>query len=345
MKKREPNQECRCRVRNRVQIRDVAVRAGVSIGTVSNVLNRPETVSPRSLAKVRAAMDETGFIPNDVARQLRLGDSSTIGMIVLNIANPFFATLAHACETVAEASSLTVVLGSSDHNQAREERYLSLFEKQRVSGILIAPLAGVTPHISQLHKRDQPIVIFDPNVDPASYCSVVLDGVAAGRLATSHLISRGRRHLAFVGGPIYQIQDRRTGFAEVIASSGGIRSSYYDTTDQTIEEGRRIGAELVGLPSHERPDGVFAANDSIALGILQSLLASSNLRIPEDLSVVGYDDIDYASSVRLTTIKQPFQELASSALRLLREEISGGHTAHAHERLLLKPELIVRESS
>lgn len=332
-------------MRSRVQIRDVAARAGVSIGTVSNVLNRPETVSPRSLTKVRAAMEEIGFVPNDVARQLRIGESRTIGMIVLNIANPFFATLAHACETVAEVHGLTVVLGSSDHNQVREERYLELFEKQRVGGLLIAPLAGVSRHIAQLRKRDLPLVIFDPNADPELYCSVVLDGVAAGRLAAEHLIDRGRRRLAFVGGPRYQVQDRREGFTEVIASRGGTTLELYDTADQTIEEGRRVGAQLVQLAPDVRPDGVFAANDSIAFGILQAVMNDSQIRIPEDLSLIGYDDIDYASSVRLTTIRQPLDALATHALRLLREEIEEGPTSHTHERLLLAPELIVRETT
>lgn len=290
-------------------------------------------------------MEEIGFVPNDVARQLRIGESRTIAMIVLNIANPFFATLAHACETVAETHGLTVVLGSSDHNQVREERYLDLFEKQRVGGLLIAPLAGVSRHIAQLRKRDLPLVIFDPNADPESYCSVVLDGVAAGRLAAEHLIGRGRRRLAFVGGPRYQVQDRCEGFAEVIASGGGASLEFFDTQDQTIEEGRRVGAQLVRLAPDKRPDGVFAANDSIAFGILQAAMNDSKIRIPEDLSLVGYDDIDYASSVRLTTIRQPLDALATNALRLLREEIEEGPTAHAHERLLLAPELIVRQTT
>ena len=329
----------------KIQIRDVARHAGVSIGTVSNVLNRPETVSAANVLKVRLAMEAIGFVPNDVARQLKMGDSSTIGMIVLNVANPFFASLAHACETVAEENGLTVVLGSSDHNPSREERYLDLFEKQRVSGLLIAPLAGVTPRITQMHKRDQPVVLFDPNVDPASFCSVVLDGGAAGRQATQHLVDRGRKRLAFVGGPRYQVQDRIVGFEEVVAERDDVTADYFETTDQTFEEGRRIGEDLVRMDRAARPDGIFAANDAIAFGILQTIQTTDALSIPRDMSLVGYDDIDYASSFGLTTIRQPLRALASNALRLLRTEIELGQSAHQHERLLLRPELIVRAST
>lgn len=329
----------------KVQIRDVAREAGVSIGTVSNVLNRPDTVSAANVLKVRLAVEATGFVPNDVARQLKMGDSSTIGMIVLNVANPFFASLAHACETAAEESGLTVVLGSSDHKASREERYLDLFEKQRVSGLLIAPLAGVTPRITRMHRRDQPVVLFDPNVDISSFCSVVLDGGAAGRLATQHLVDRGRKRLAFAGGPRYQVQDRITGFEEVIADHENVSAVYYETFDQTVEEGRRIGEQLVRMDPTTRPDGIFAANDAIAFGILQTAQNTHALSIPQDISLVGYDDIDYASSFGLTTIRQPLLALASNALRLLRSEIEVGQAAHKHERLLLRPELIVRTST
>ena len=328
----------------KVQIRDVAREAGVSIGTVSNVLNRPDTVSPANVMKVRAAMEATGFVPNDVARQLKSGESSTIGMIVLNVANPFFASLAHACETEAERLGLTVVLGSSDHRASREERYIDLFEKQRVSGLLIAPISGVTDRITTMSARDQPVVIFDPHVDSQSFCSVVLDGESAGQLATRHLIDRGRDELAFVGGPSYQVQDRRDGFDREVERRG-VRARVFDTADQTIEEGRRVGAEIARLSEDERPNGVFAANDALAIGIIQSLQEVPGMRIPEDISLVGYDDIDYARSFRLTTIRQPLEDLAHHALRLLREEIETGQSGHVHERLLLQPELVVRDSA
>jgi LacI family transcriptional regulator len=315
------------------------------VGTVSNVLNKPDLVSERTLAKVQSVIDELGFVRNDLARQLKMGAGTTLGMIVLNVANPFFAELAHASEAAAEQLGCTIVLGSSDQLPDREDRYIDLFEEQRVRGMLIAPLEGTTARMRRLRQRGMPLVLFDIRENGGDYCSVAMDGDAGGYLATMHLIEQGRRHIAFLGGPLHQVQDRWTGAMRACAETAGVRLTHIDTSDQAIADGRAAGDALAATPAADRPDAVFAANDLLALGLMQSLLRAG-IRLPDDIAIVGYDDIDYAASaiVPLSTIRQPQQELAREAVRLVLDEAANG-AAHRHENLRLAPQLVIRESS
>lgn len=330
----------------RVGIRDVAERAGVSVATVSNVLNKPDRVAPATVQKVLQVMDEVGFVRNDLARQLRTGGSRTLGLIVLNVANPFFADLTHACEAAAEDLGYTVVVGSSDQLMRREERYLSLFEEQRVRGLVVAPLGGPTAEMRRLRDRGVPLVLFDVRGDDPGVCSVTMDGRHGGHLAVRHLIETGRTRIAFLGGPLRQVEDRWIGAMQACSEAAGVSLRHLDTRDQTMAEGRAAGAVLERTPAAERPDAVFAANDLLALGLLQSLVLSEHLSVPEDVAVIGYDDIEYAASavVPLTTIRQPVDRLAAEALRLVLDEAQSGHE-HRHENVLLRGELVVRGST
>jgi LacI family transcriptional regulator len=329
-----------------VGIREVAEHAGVSVGTVSNVLNHRATVTPSNLSKVQQSMAELGFVRNDLARQLRMGGGSTIGLVVLNISNPFFADLAHALEAEAEVGGHTVILGSSDQDAGREDRYIDLFEEQRVRGMLIAPLHGVTPRLSQLRSRGMPVILFDSSADPEHFCSVTLDGIAGGYMATNHLIENGRRRILFAGGPFSQVGERLTGASRAARETDGVTLSLMETNDLTVAEGRAVGDRIVAMARAERPDAVFAANDLLAVGILQSLILATDLNVPKDIALIGYDDIDFAAStmVPLTTIRQPRELIAREAMRLLDEEADPA-SGHQHARHLFAPELIVREST
>ncbi|MET4783189.1 substrate-binding domain-containing protein [Glaciihabitans sp. UYNi722] len=329
-----------------VGIREVAEHAGVSIGTVSNVLNHVKTVTSANLEKVQASMLELGFVRNDLARQLRMGGGNTIGLVVLNVANPFFADLAHALEAEAEANGHTIILGSSDQDADRENRYIDLFEEQRVRGMLIAPLDGVTPRLSRLRSRGAPVVLFDSTADPEQFCSVTLDGTAGGYMATRHLIDTGRRRIVFAGGPLPQVSERLAGASRAARESAGVTLSLIETGDLTVAEGRIVGDQILQQRPEERPDAIFAANDLLAVGILQSLILAEDLKVPDDIALIGYDDIDFAAStmVPLSTIRQPRELIAREALRLLEEEADPA-SGHVHARHLFTPELIVREST
>lgn len=329
-----------------IGIRDVAAHAGVSVGTVSNVINHRPTVTQANLERVHASMAELGFVRNDLARQLRMGGGNTIGLVVLNVANPFFADLAHALEAEAEINDHTIILGSSDQDPAREDRYIDLFEEQRVRGMLIAPLDGITPRLARLRSRGVPVVLFDSTIDPELFCSVTLDGTAGGYMATRHLIDTGRRRILFAGGPLSQVAERLAGASQAARESGSAALSLMETDDLTVAEGRAVGDHILGLAAGDRPDAVFAANDLLAVGILQSLILATDLKVPEDIAIIGYDDIDFAAStiVPLSTIRQPRELIAREALRLMEEEADSS-SEHVHARHLCTPELVVREST
>lgn len=330
-----------------VGIREVASAAGVSVGTVSNVLNKPETVSASTADRVQKVMDELGFVRNDLARQLKMGGGTTLGMIVLSVANPFFGDLAHACETAAEAVDHTVIIGSSDQDVKRESHYADVFEQQRVRGMLIASVGGPTERIQRLVDRGMPIVLFDQLADDtAAVCSVAMDGVAGGRVAAGHLIGTGRRRIALLGGPEHQVHDRFRGAQIAVDEAPGVRLRYLETYDLTIAEGRRAGEAIVAMPADERPDAVFAGNDLLAIGLLQALMLAGDIEVPRDIAIVGYDDIDYASSamIPLTSVRQPHEALAREAVRLVLDHARNGKD-HVHQHLLLPPRLIVRRSS
>jgi LacI family transcriptional regulator len=329
-----------------VRIRDVAERAGVSVGTVSNVLNQPARVTPRSVELVHRAMEELGFVRNEAARQLRQGDSKVLGMVTLSHSNPFFGDIAHAAEIAAEEFGFTVVTGSSDQNQQREDRFVDLFEVQRVRGLMIAPLAGVSPRLAQMRSRGIPVVLFDHHVDTEHYSSVQMDGVAGGYLAVRHLLESGRRRIVFAGGPLNQVIDRLTGASRAVQEQSGASLVIMETPDLSVAEGRALGRRFAELPATERPDGVFAANDLLAVGLLQELLLSEGLSVPDDVAIVGYDDIDFASTsvVPLTSIRQPREQIAREAVRMLLAEADDPRR-YVHERRMLAPELVVRAST
>ncbi|WP_349903613.1 LacI family DNA-binding transcriptional regulator [Parafrigoribacterium humi] len=333
-------------MRANVGIRDVAQAAGVSVGTVSNVLNYPDQVSAKTLAKVQQTMQSLGFVRNDLARQLRMGRSAAIGFVVVNIANPFFADLAHELEAAAEEVGHTIVLGSSDQNAARERRYIDLFDEHRVRGLLIVPQQGLTPRLSRLRASGTPVVLFDGNIESDEVCSVGLDGSAGGYLAVRHLVESGRRRLVVAGGPLSQIGDRLAGATRAAQETPGVTLSIIETPDLTVEHGRLVAERILALREEDRPDAVFAANDLLAIGVVQALIVDRRLSIPRDIAVVGYDDIDFAAStvVPLSTIRQPRESLARAALELLEQEVTGDEN-HRHGRHLLQPELIVRASS
>lgn len=331
-----------------VSVRDVAALASVSVGTVSNVMNRPEKVSPATVARVQAAIDELGFVRNDAARQLRAGRSRSLGLVVLDVANPFFTDLARGAENRAAEEGLAVLLGNTDDNLEREAAYLDLFEEQRVHGVLISPLGDIAERLARLRARGTPVVLVDRQTDDQSFSSVSVDDVAGGRLAADHLISIGRARLACVGGPstIRQVADRVAGARLAVAEHPGVSLEVVDTEALSVLEGRAAGERILARPAVDRPDAIFAANDLLAMGVLQALNMRGDLHVPRDIALIGYDDIAFASAavVPLSSIRQPSVLIGYTAVDLLLREAQAG-TGFAHEQIVFQPELVVREST
>lgn len=328
-------------------LRDVAAHAGVSVGTISNVLNHPEKVSPRTIEKVHAAIDELGFIRNDAARQLRAGRSNTVGLIVLDARNPFFTDVARGAEDRATAEGLSILLGNSDENSARESTYLDLFEEQRVHGVLISPYGDITTRLARLRSRGIPAVLVDRSSADSTFSSVSVDDVAGGSLAVNHLIEQGGRRIAFVGGPIgiLQVADRLSGAERAVASHDGVTLEVIPVAALSVIEGRAAGTDILNRTPAERPDAIFAANDLVALGVLQALAMQGKLAVPEQMKLIGYDDIDFASAavVPLSSIRQPRALIGQTALEILIEEARD--PSMQARQVVFQPELVVREST
>lgn len=329
-------------------MRDVAQRAGVSIGTVSNVLNHPDKVSSGVSKRVQAAIDELKFVRNEAARQLRDGRSKTIGLVVLDVRNPFFTDVARGAEDKAASVGLSVTLGNSDEDTVREAMYLELFEQQRVHGVLISPYSDITQHLQRLRARGIPVVLVDRTSADLSFSSVSVDDVAGGRMAVEHLIAQGRRRITFVGGPaaIGQVADRLAGAKLAVAVNRDVTLSIVPTRALSVIEGRTAGAEIMSWPKDKRPDAIFAANDLVAMGLLQALIAQdSDIRVPRDVALIGYDDIDFASAavVPLSSVRQPSALIGQTAVEMLLEE--AGDPTIKSRQIIFQPELVVRSST
>lgn len=331
-----------------VDIRRVAELAGVSLGTVSNVLNRPQMVAERTRRRVEQAIAETGFVRNGSARQLRAGRSPLIGLIVLDVSNPFFTEVARGVEDAANAAGSIVVLCNSDDSAAKEQRYLESLEEQRVQGMLITPVGSGEASVQRVRRHGIAVVFLDHPSRSPDLCSVAVDDVLGGELATMHLLAQGHRRIGFIHGPptIRQIAERQRGVLRAVKRFGLDPQTALlnlSLAAQNTSEGE-ASVELL-LANEQRPTAVFCGNDLLALGLMRGF-AKHGIRVPQDIAVVGYDDVDFANvlSPPLTTIRQPKYELGYKAAQLLLEE-TRQPDQHTHQQVIFQPELLVRESS
>jgi LacI family transcriptional regulator len=334
-----------------VSMKDVAALAGVSLGTVSNVLNSPDIVAEPTRRRVELAIAKLGWIPNEPARQLRAGRSRSIGMIVMDIANPFYTDLVIGAENCVQERGYSVQVGNSAQEADRENAQLLVLMQQRVRGVLLAPIWGIDERVRQLKLRGIPVVLLDRAGNQSDFCSVSTDDVEGGRLAAQHLLDQGHTAIAVVGGPgdLQQVRDRRLG-AELATSrhNGSARLLTVSTPHLDVESGVRTAEEIVLMPPHERPTAVFAANDLLAIGLLQGFV-TAGLRVPDDMAIVGYDDIAFAAAaaVPLSSVRQPRLAIGYRAAELLFDEIEAldGEESHDHQQVRFTPELVVRRSS
>ncbi len=327
-------------------IRDVAAAAGVSIATVSNVLNQPERVTARLRHQVEAAIRELGFVRNEAARQLRGGTSRSSAYVVPDLRNPFFIDVARGVEDTLEEHDRFLYLCDSGSAASHEADHLTTLLEQRVQGILLTPVDPDADRIAAT-ARHVPVVLVDRVPRNAQQCAVSVDDIAGGRLAIEHLADRGHHRVAVVGGDdgVGQVQDRLRGAHEAWGRLGRDPTELRRraTPGLAVADGRAAARWLLGLPGDVRPTAVFCVNDLVALGVLQQVIAAGG-RVPDDLAIVGYDDIDYAgaAAVPLSSVRQPRQALGYVAAELLVDEERAGH---AHQQRVFTPELVARRST
>ena len=327
-------------------IRGVAEVAGVAIGTVSNYLNHPDRVSADKAQRIQAAIDQIGFVPSNAGRQLRLGVSSVIGYISPNVSNPYFAEIAESVERRAAERGVSVFLANSRRSREREDDYLAVFEQHQVLGLLVSSDELVEERLASVRRRGTPSVLVGQRAISAEQPSVSIDDVSGGRQAGRHLVEMGCRRLAVVGGPLSlpQIADRFSGLSEVVREAPGVTLEFIDETDRSVRGGRDVGAALLARAPEMRPDGIFAVNDLLALGILQ-VMVLGGVEVPRDLAIIGYDDTAFAegSVIPLTSVRGRHDGYGIAVVDLLFDAIERREIDEPHR--VFTPDLVIRAST
>ena len=329
-------------------IKDVALHAGVSLGTVSNYINETKAISPDTADRIKQAINDLGFVPNRAVRTLRGNRASVIGFVVPDATNPFFTELARHVEDVARSNGSVVVFCDSAGDEEREGTYLRNLAEMRVGGVVLTSVTNESVNLADLDSVNAPIVLLGDEKPGFRASSVTLNHWRSGYLAMNHLLSLGRREVLFAGGP----------------GGRGVLEARYDGAEQAIREhplgagvhlrridaiGRTVGerAALVDsiLAAEKRPDAIISGNDMIAIALLNALLRRG-IRVPEDIAIVGHDDIEAAHQavIPITTVRQPIEQLGRLAAELLFREGEGTEPPEIRH-IVFEPELVVREST
>lgn len=326
-------------------IREVAESAGVSYATVSHVINNTRLVSPETRERVLAAMDALNYRPNALARSLRQGKTNTLGLVLPDSANPFFAEIGRSIEDEAFKKGYSVFLCNTELDTQRELFYVDVLSKKQVDGIIFVAAGDQADSLEFLVGRNMPVVMVDRSVPNVEVDAVFTDNQLGGYLAARHLLELGHKRIACISGPssITPSAERMIGYRKALEEAG----LPYDETlilrgDYHAQSGMEVTHAI--LKMNPRPTAIFALNDLMALGALQAA-AEANCAVPEDLAVVGYDDLEIArfTNPPLTTIAQPKKEIGVKAIDLLVDRIS--RKDRSPSRLVLPPELIVRRST
>ena len=327
-------------------LKDVAMRAGVSTATVSNTINRPEMVRPGTRRRVELAIRDLEWVPNEQARILAGGGSQVLGLVVLDTLSPFFMEAARAVEESANEEGNVVIVCNSNSSLEREEQLLKILAAQKVRGILLTPSSEESLDLGRLKSFDVPLVFLDARSGPDA-CSVSVDDEAGGAMAVDHLLDLGHRSIAFVGGvrTTRQFRQRADGGKAAMRARGLDPAQHFREVFMTgmgIPDGSAAVDRL--FDEGPTPTAIYCGNDMLAFGVYRGL-ARLGVRVPEDVALVGYDDIDVAADwiVPLTSIRQPTAELGHQAAQLLLDH--SREPGHRHRQIVLNPRLVVRNST
>jgi DNA-binding LacI/PurR family transcriptional regulator len=324
-------------------MKDVAEAVGVSIQTVSAVINEKPGLTPETRERVSEAIKRLGYRPYSVARSLRTRQTRTLALVVSDIANPSFATMASAAEDHAHHFGYSVVLYNTHDDIEREAQYMRTAIERWVDGVVFVSAKDQMTSLTALRAAGIPSVAIDRIPEDYDGPSVTLDNLAAGRLAAEHLLSLGHTRLGHIAGPQLQLsRERADGFCTAAGSRGIEPVVCPSAAGWECEYG--LAAMECFLGMEDRPTAIFAANDRMAIGAMQAAYRAG-LRVPEQLSVIGLDDIELAAYQipPLTTIRQSFAQLARLGVQLLLDVLGGQEPDEP--QIVLTPELVVRSST
>jgi LacI family transcriptional regulator len=330
-------------------MREVARVAGVSVSTVANVLSRPTIVAEETRSRVERAIRHVGYVRNGPARQLRGLPSPIVGSVILDLANPFYAEMNRGIEDRLARAGCVVLACSTDLRADKERQILELLREQAVRGVIISPVGRDRAVLLEMSRRGMPVVLIDHPRGRLDLCAAAVDDPLGGRLAAEHLLALGHRRIAYLGGvtDAEPVQRRRRAVRQALAAAGLDPGNALLDVRMPIHPPPLVEAAAGAvdriLAARPRPTAVIALNDTAALGLLHGL-AAAGIRVPDEMSVLGYDDLPFAARLAppLTTVSQPRYQLGHTAADLLLDEARPGHT---HRQVTFRPALVVRAST
>ena len=332
-------------------ISDVAKRAGVSAMTVSRVINNSGYISQATRTRVEMAIAELGYVPNVLGRQLRSKQTKMLALVLSDITNPFFTTIARGVEDVAGARGFSVMFCNTDESEAEESQYLLMLVQRQVDGVLLVPANSSGTSLRMLASHHVPVVVIDRRVEGRHVDSVGTDSVAGAHALTRHLIELGHRRIAILTGrpSVSTSIDRVAGFRRALAEAGIelderlVLYGEFNYGEFNQADGARMARQVVALDPP--PTAIFAANNFIAFGAMRAL-REAGIRVPDDISIVAFDDLppEWVADPFLTVMVQPAYEIGRRAAELMLERLGPVRPADGRE-VLLPSELVVRRSS
>ncbi|VVP24311.1 Ribose operon repressor [Pseudomonas fluorescens] len=325
-------------------IKDVAALAGISYTTVSHVVNNTRPVSKEVRLKVEAAIKSLDYVPSAVARSLKAKTTATIGLLVPNSLNPYFAELARGIEDYCERNGYCVILCNSDDNPQKQRSYLRVLLEKRVDGLIVASAGGDSGLAQGLAGVKTPMVIVDRGLDGVDADLVRIDHEYGAYLATRHLLELGHRDIATIGGPASTsvAQMRQAGFRRALKEAGiDVSPARMLESDFTSTGGYNAATTLL---ASDPPSAIFAGNDMIGIGVLRAA-AERKVRVPSELSVIGFDDIQMSRYVypALTTVGQSILQLGEMAAEVLLRRIAT--PSLVTDQRIVTPSIVLREST
>lgn len=326
-----------------VGIVDVAKKANVSTATVSRVLTKPETVRETTTEKVLKAIEALNYQPNLLARQLRRLETKTILVVVPDISNPFFSKVLRGIEAVAVAKGYQVLLGDTGNDVEREKGYLNILQQKKADGMVLLTARMDAAAVEEV-ARSFPVVLACEYIEGSRIPTVSIDNISGARKATEYLIDLGHERIGCITGPLDIVlsRDRLKGFYQAMARKNLIVDPVLvQEGDFSFDSGFNLMMKFFALG--QLPTAIFAASDDMAMGVIKAI-KSKDLKVPEDISVLGFDDLKFSSIFEpaLTTIAQPAFEIGENAMELLMKLINKEEVKR--EQIILADQLVVRES-
>jgi LacI family transcriptional regulator len=329
-------------------IRDVAKKAGVAPITVSRVINNSGYVSQKTRARVEAVIEELGYVPNMLGPSLRFKQTMTLALVVTDITNPFWTTIARGVEDEAQANGYSTILCNTDESVEKQAQYLDMLLRRRIDGMLLAPVRSAPEPVRLIQKQGIPVVVLDRLVPDVQVDTVRTDNKAGAYNLTRHLLDLGHRRIAMLAGPhgVSTSVDRVAGYRQALTDAGLPESAFFILWGEfTRESGYELTRRLL-QSAGTLPTALFAANNLVAIGVLEAL-REANIPVPDQMALVTIDDLQPASLISppLTVVNQPAQEMGQRAAQLLLERIAGKVEDDCCRQILLPTEMVIRASS